>query len=245
MDFWHVDPGDLLYQWNHLASAGTLQPLLVNANLSGSATNYANVVVNDHGVSSNPHFVSPYTTFDFARLTGAGFDYSNAQAFGENIARDFASPNTPEFLHAGFVIDWGSDADGIQTPAGHRTTMLDGAYTEVGIGLVNSYTPGSLTEVQHFADKTTTEDLWGYVWHENSGTPQFSLAEALAGVNVNLKNGASTVLSTSTNSFGGFSMDVHGVANGSYNLEFASGGNIQLIGVQIADNHLQQVNCVF
>jgi hypothetical protein len=37
---------------------------------------------------------------------------------------------------------------------------------------------------------------------------------------------------------------VHGVANGPYNLGFASGGNIQLIGVQIADNHLQKMNCV-
>lgn len=255
LDYFKVSPGDLMYQWDHLPAAGMLQPLQTNSALGLSATNYAQIVSSDAGLTADVHHVAPYSGNDYSRFTDAGYAGGSDAAIltaAENLAADFNITDV-SYLHAGYVIDWGqkagdTTANGLQDGAGHRSNMLSGTYTEAGIGQVAGWTSGAVTQVQHFGDQMASEMLWGYAWDENSGTNAFSLSEALANVTVNLKSGDFTVAkSTTTNSFGGYSMDVHDVANGSYKLEFVAvnGAVLQTINtVVINDDQLKQVNCV-
>jgi hypothetical protein len=72
-----------------------------------------------------------------ARITAAGYSWST---IGENI---FAFATTPEQAHAGFVVDWGPGPGGMQTPAGHRNTILSSNYTEIGIGVIAESNPAT------------------------------------------------------------------------------------------------------
>ena len=66
------------------------------------------------------------------RLETVGYSFQNA---AENV---FSYSENIEFGHAGFEVDWNgtSENGGMQTPAGHRTTIHNGIYKEVGIGVV-------------------------------------------------------------------------------------------------------------
>lgn len=228
LDYFHVNPGDLLKQWSLLPAAGTLHPYTWNTNLGSSAQQYANLIVADAGATGNVHAISPYAPFGIARFSDAG--YGNATTVGENVARDFF-PSYPAYLHAGFAIDWGGAGNGIQNPAGHRNSMLSTTFTEVGIGLANGYTntpDQHVTQVQHFGDRDNAfaEFLWGYAWQDGSGGG-YTFGEGLQGLTINLLDASNQIVgTTTTDAHGGYTLPVVGLPDGSYAVQFRDGSTV-------------------
>lgn len=224
MDFFQVKPGNLMYQWSQLVGTNTLHPFTWNGNLGQSSLGYANLVVADAGASASPHAVPPYATFGFQRFTDAG--YVNAATVGENIASNF--PGNTAYQHAGFAVDWGSTANGIQAPSGHRNSMLSASFTELGIGMAAGWTAGNVTQVQHFGDRfdSAAEHVWGYAW-QDPALGGYTYGEGLAGLTVQVVNAGNSVLgSTTTDANGGYMLDVTALANGNYTVRFLQGANL-------------------
>ena len=65
-----------------------------------------------------------------SRLLGSGYPLT---AGGESV---YAYAKTPLEGHASFEVDWGLGDGGVQRPPGHRNSNHDGAFREVGVGLV-------------------------------------------------------------------------------------------------------------
>src|SRR5205085_559536 len=70
---------------------------------------------------------------------------------GENI---YAFSQSPLYAQAGFMVDWGMGTDGMQNPAGHRIDIMNAAYNEVGIAIVDE--TGASTQV---GPQVVTEDF--------------------------------------------------------------------------------------
>jgi MYXO-CTERM domain-containing protein len=227
MDFFKVSPGNLLYQWDNLGGSGLLQPLTWNGNLGHAALEYGKLVVADAGASS-PHNVAPYQTFALDRVNHAG--YLNANTLGENIAPNFSN-GAPAAQHAGFAVDWGNDAssggDGIQNGAGHRTSMLNNQYTEIGIGMLPGWVGGRTTQVQQFSDRDNSfsEYLYGYAWQDASLNPlSYTYGEGMSGLTVNIFDSNNVVIGTATtDANGGYTLPVEGLADGLYAVRFLNG----------------------
>ena len=69
-----------------------------------------------------------------AQAAGYGSPY-----VGENI---YAYAQDPLYAHAGFMIDYGFDAGGMQSGAGHRANILNPDYREVGVGIIHPHDSG-------------------------------------------------------------------------------------------------------
>src|SRR5690606_14659555 len=64
------------------------------------------------------------------RVSAAGYPWT---VFAENV---YASARSVWHGHAGFEIDWGFSAFGMQVPPGHRQAIHSALFREVGIGVV-------------------------------------------------------------------------------------------------------------
>lgn len=166
MNFFGVVPGTLNAQFAALPSAGALSPYTWSDNIGWSSHQYSVWVENDAGTTSNPQAIAGAPGLG-ARFTNAGVNWTGA---GENIAANW----TPvvSLIHMGFGIDWGPGVDGIQSPPGHRNSMLSSTYDHLGIGIVDQgWTAGNVTQVQHFAAEFSTDPIvYGYVTDELSGS---------------------------------------------------------------------------
>ena len=83
-----------------------------------------------------------------ARIQAEGYNYYSV---GENV---YAYSANPLFGHAGFMIDWGYGAGGMQSPAGHRINMMNATYTEIGIDIT-----AETTSANPLGPQVVTEDL--------------------------------------------------------------------------------------
>ena len=130
----------LQQQWNSLTPAA---PLAWNSLLYGTAEGHNTEMiagdVQSHQVIDPSLGINEPELGD--RITSAG--YIHWTQVGENV---YAFAESPLHAHAGFAIDWGTDANGIQNPAGHRENMMDPTYTEVGIAIADpGVRPGKQT----------------------------------------------------------------------------------------------------
>lgn len=221
LDFFQVSPGDLLYQWNQLPGAGVLHPYTWNGNLGQSSLEYAKLVVIDAGATANPHNVPPYPTGLSQRFVDAG--YANWNNLGENIAPNFA--NNVSYMHAGFAIDWGGAGNGIQNPAGHRNSMLNATFNEIGVGIAPGWSGSNVTQVQHFGDRSNSvaEYIWGYAW-QDAALGSYTFGEGMQGLTVQVLDGGNNVLgTTTTDANGGYTLGAVGLADGAYTVKFLDG----------------------
>ena len=206
--FFGVDLGVLSNQWSTLSSA---QPLAWSNQLGSSADTHSQLMIDfdqqSHNLPGEPSLLN--------RINGAGSNSYSVVA--ENI---FAYSNSPFYAHAGFAIDWGDDdgnanngyGTGIQNPAGHRVTLLNDTYREVGLGIIEEDNPntkvGSEVVTQHFGFRSTGTDEWllGVAFHDLNDDDLYSVGEGLNAVTVDIE---------STDTEGGFSTSVQtGLAGG-------------------------------
>lgn len=200
MDFFGTVPSTLNGQFAALP-AGPLPAYTWSDNLGWASHQYSVWVENDAGATSNPHAVAGAPGFA-ARFSDAGVNWTG---IGENIAANWIFDT--ELMHMGFAVDWGPGVDGIQSPPGHRNSMLSTSYDHLGIGIVDAgWDSERITQVQHFATQFSTDPIvYGYVTDEMTGNE-------LSGVLVNVYDAGNNLLGTATTD-----------ARGAYTIQYTGG----------------------
>lgn len=156
------------------------------------------------------------------RITAAG--YTNWNTYGENI---FAYATSVAYAQAGFIIDWGSGPDGMQTPRGHRDSMISSNFKEVGLSVTpenNSTTQvGPLVVTQDFGNRSTRtrSSVLGVIFTDTNSDNFYNAGEGNTGVSVTI-TGAAGTFTTSSWASGGYQID--NVPAGSYTLTIAGAG---------------------
>lgn len=225
MRYFGVNVFSLKTQLDQLKAAA---PLAWNDALARSSDRYSALMIEKDNQS---HYL--YGNSLRERFEDAG--YQNWQTISENL---FAFGEDMLYTHAGFVIDWGYDAedsvggvlkpnwqklgDGIQDPAGHRDAMLLAEVTEVGIGIIeerNAATKvGPYVVTQHFGNRSDYKpQLLGVVLRDKDGDRFYDAGEGLGGITVTATGNAGT-FTTTTWKAGGYQMEL---PKGSYTVTFS------------------------
>jgi len=199
-----------------LAARPAVAPVAWNAALARAADSHSTAMIAaDLQAHQLPGGPSPDQ-----RLAAAG--YGPARAWGENV---FAYAQDPIYAHAGFIIDWGYGPGGMQDPAGHRNTILNGRYTELGVAALTetdrATQVGPLVVTQDFATRAGVGPvLVGVVIADADGDRFYDAGEGLGGVAVTI-TGAGGTWSTTTWAAGGYQI---ALTAGSYSVTFSGGG---------------------
>lgn len=157
------------------------------------------------------------------RTVEAGYRWLFSVEVGENV---FAYANTPAFAHAGFAIDWGTTPTGIQDPAGHRLTMMNPDFEEVGISILTDLNPdtdvGPLVVTQDFGVRGnfSTPVLVGAVFDDQNDDGIFNAGEGLSDVSITV-TGPGGFYSTTSMGAGGYQLRV---APGVWTITASGGG---------------------
>lgn len=152
--------------------------------------------------------------FQFSRVRGNVFSYTKHALYG----------------HAGFNIDWGDGANGMQDSRGHRKAImsLDGDYTNVGIAAVAESDPstdvgpwvvtGNYATAATWADDHYNRFIVGTVWQDSNKNSRYDVGEGLSDVTVTPDQGAFFAI---TAAGGGYAIPI--TAAGDYAVTFAGG----------------------
>ena len=218
------------------------QPLAMNASLVSSARLHSRDMINkDYFEHESPSGVNP-----FQRMNNAGFVFITA---GENIAwRGTTGPvNEIDFVeqeHRDLFVDEGIDG------RGHRVTMLNADFREVGIGVVRgNFTQSgtgydSIMQTQDFATSVAnTPIVLGVVYSDTNRNGRYDAGEGVANQTVSLGGSSKT-----TGPGGGYSFDIS--QPGAFTLRFTSGRTVSLtldagdsnVKVDLVDNTQTIVN---
>lgn len=199
---------DLPLLTEQFASIAPAPPISINARLTEAARL--------HSRDMFDHEFQGHTGTDGSdlgeRLSRQGYSYQTA---GENV---FSTSKNPWYGHAGFDVDWGAGPGGMQTPPGHRNSIHNAAYREVGVGVVLGKTTkvGPELVTQDFASPfNATPFLTGVVYYDFNGNQFYDLGEGISGVTVRASN---TPTHAVTSRSGGYSIPVAG--NGVYTVTF-------------------------
>jgi uncharacterized protein YkwD len=158
-----------------------VQPLAWNDALSSAAQGHDAAMI---AADSQTH-QAPGEADLGTRFTAAGYNFRSA---GENV---YAFATSAVDAHAGFMVDWGSGPNGMQSPAGHRDNIMSAAFREIGIAMVHE--GSAATQV---GPEVVTEDLGvrsttgvfvlGVAYNDSSGDDFYSLGEGRAGLTVSM-----------------------------------------------------------
>lgn len=215
LNYFNVNLDALKSQWNQLQAA---QPVAWSNQLHDSAVTHSKLMIDNdkqsHNLPNEPNLSD--------RIRNTGYEYTtvaeNIYAYGSSV---FES-------HAAFAIDWGNDANGIQSPPGHRNTIMSNSFREVGIGILvednRSTNVGSLLTTQHFANSqklaaSDTSWLLGTVFRDVDNNDFYSIGEGLSDITVKLSGISNPNFNTSiqTLSAGGYQTLL---SPGEYQVEF-------------------------
>lgn len=195
LSYFNVNITELTNQWSTLVAA---QPLAWS-----NALNDVAKVHNDLMISYDQQSHSlPGEASLGSRITNAG--YSNWTTYGENV---FAYATSVFYAHAGFAIDWGNTPTGIQTPAGHRNSMMNNSFREVGLSITpennSSTSVGPLVVTQDFANRQALNNkgyILGVAYRDWDRDNFYDAGEGLADVQINVTRlNTTTPLSQSFN----------------------------------------------
>lgn len=210
---WQVDLNQLLSQFSIYSPAQPLaiSPALTRAARRHTADMLANVFQGHDGTDgSNPA----------TRVNAEGYAWMN---IGENV---FSTARSVFQGHAGFEIDWGPGQFGMQTPPGHRNTIHNGAFREVGVGVIFGSGQSGEREVgpqlvtQEFGTaQGSTPFITGVAYFDVNGNNFYDVGEGIGGLTVKI-NGVATEGVTALS--GGYAVPVPG--NGSYTVTFSGQG---------------------
>ena len=151
------------------------------------------------------------------RATAAG--YNNWSNLGENV---YAYSDSPLYAQAGFVVDWGPGATGMQDPAGHRENMIDPNFREVGIAILPDTNPGAQdgpqVETEDFGSRFSGSSfVLGVAYHDTNGDDFYEPGEETPGLTVSL---AGTTVGNWAS--GGYTLETF--ATGAQTVSFNGGG---------------------
>lgn len=210
-NFFQVSGPTLLQQFQALTPVA---PVAWNDNLAIAARNHNAAMI---GADQQTH-QAPGEPDLGARATSAGYGaWSN---LGENV---YAYAETLIYGHAGFQVDWGNGPAGIQSPPGHRQTIMNGVFREVGIGVTaenNGATQvGPLVITEDFGSRFNVGNyVVGASYNDFNGNRFYDPGEGVGGLTVSLGG-----LAASSASSGGYALAVGGTG-GAQTLTFTGGG---------------------
>ncbi|HEX3358812.1 MAG TPA: CAP domain-containing protein [Tepidisphaeraceae bacterium] len=233
INFFHVNLKVLAQQWAKLTPVA---PLAWNANLYNSATGHSQMMI----AKDQQSHQLPGEADLAGRITAAG--YGNYITAGENV---FASETSPFDGQAGFAIDWGSVANGIQNPPGHRNNIMDSDFREIGISIVDSTkadkNTGPQAVTEDFGNRTNLGNPFflGAVYNDKNGDGFYEDGEGIGGATITLKSGNKTFTTTSMTA-GGYQVQVPAgtysvIASGD-----ALGGTISLGNVTVGSQNVER-----
>jgi len=204
----------------------------MNADLRVAALAHSEDMLDrDYFAHDTPEGVSP-----FDRMRNAGYLFAAA---GENLAWRGTTGTldivqTVDDQHEDLFVD-----EGIPD-RGHRVTMLNAIYREVGIAIVTgAFTrddgvvfTSSMMQTQDFGtDPANPTFVLGVVYNDTNGNGQYDYNEGRTGVTVQLGN-----VQRTTNSAGGYSFRVN--TAGTYTLLF-SGGATRSLTIEDGDPNIK------
>lgn len=195
------------------AQNGGLQPLAFNLNLNDAADGHtawmlANGVFSHTGANG---------TDPGARMSNAGYVFSGAWGWAENIAWVTTGGA------AGFQDEVAQLQTNLMNSAPHRANLLNGSYKEIGIGFATGLYQGhdSAFVTQDFAYKTEASFLTGVAYDDLNGNRFYDVGEGLTHVTVTAVNAATgQSFTTAANDAGGYQLQL---AAGTYHVTFADG----------------------
>jgi uncharacterized protein YkwD len=234
--FFNIDTQDIVDQFTWYVNSGAMdqvaQPLSFNADLNTAAELHTLDMFNNqfqgHDSSFSPPapFLPGYTLGQ--RADAVGYNWTG---LGENV---FSSADSVPQGHAGFDVDWGNTSNpgdpdynpafvgqGMQNPAGHRRSIHNDSFKEVGIGVING-TNGSVGPqlvTQDFGDPGDAAFVTGVVYDDLNSNNFYDIGEGRSGVRVDVDGSAFFAISSDS---GGYSVPVDG--NGLYDVMFTGGG---------------------
>lgn len=236
---------DLSALEQQLGSLSAVAPLAWNRALADAADYHTGIMIQH---DSQTHQAPGEPTLR-ERTVDAG--YTSQSYLGENV---YAFTEDPLHGHAGFVIDWGFDADddpngdfasagdGIQDPAGHRISLMHEAFFEVGVGAAAetdlATDVGPYVVTQNFGGPTDyAAQFLGVVVADLDEDGFYDIGEGLGGVAITLQSQAdnSTLTTTSWDS-GGWQI---AAPAGTYTITFSGGGleaDIELVATLAGEN---------
>ena len=217
-----------------MAAYAATHPLAWNSQLADAADGHSQQMINfdqqSHQLPGEPGLGT--------RVTNAG--YTNWSNLGENV---YAYTDDVLQGHAGFLIDWGYDTedldgntvrpnfaslgDGMQDPPGHRNTIMNAVFDEIGIGILadNSAATdvGPLVVTQVFATRFNYQAQFvGSVINDTDDDDFYDIGEGMGGVTVTaVRSGNGASYTTTTWASGGYQMVV---PSGTYTVTFSGGG---------------------
>lgn len=196
-------------------SATSKQPLAMNPALTSVARAHSQDMLDrDYFAHENLSGDSP-----FDRMLAAGYQFWTA---GENLAWRGTTGilnlnQAVEMQHEDLFVDTGIDG------RGHRVTMLNPNFKEVGIGVIRGYftqaaiTYDSAMVTQDFGARAgSTVYVTGVVYDDANHNGDYDVGEGRGGESVVLGT-----VSTTTNPAGGYAIPVS--ASGSYLIQFSAG----------------------
>ncbi|RYE41443.1 MAG: hypothetical protein EOP21_08800, partial [Hyphomicrobiales bacterium] len=199
LHYFGVNGAALLEAFSSLSAAG---PLAWNEKLASAARLHNSAVIEadeqSHQLAGEPPLGQ--------RLTNAGYEWSIA---GENV---YAFALNLIYTHAGFMVDWGYDqadydgqdvrsefatiGDGMQDEAGHRYTIMNPNFLEVGIAItyetLSSTEVGPMVATQNFAAPAAAASYYyvtGVAYNDTNRNNFYDANEGVAGLQVNVRLG--------------------------------------------------------
>ncbi|MCA9262703.1 MAG: tandem-95 repeat protein, partial [Planctomycetales bacterium] len=133
------------------------------------------------------------------RLQDAGYNLSLGL---ENV---FAFAESGLYGHAGFAIDWGTNPpSGIQSPPGHRDSIMDDRVTEVGVDVLqendDNSDVGPLLITQDFGRRSGYQaQILGVTWEDGFANGYYEAGEGYGGIEITIEgidNDFSTTVET-------------------------------------------------
>jgi hypothetical protein len=213
LSYFAVDLGLLRQELSALAAA---PPLAWNSALNDAARGHNAAMIaadtQSHQLPGGPSLAQRATSAGYAPFTRLA---ENVYCYAESVA----------YAHAGFVIDWGPGTGGMQSPRGHRDSLMNAALREVGIALTVESNPttrvGPLVVTQDFGTRANQPDpyLLGVAFDDADGDGFYDAGEGLGGVTVRAAGAAGTFTAT-TAAAGGYQMSLPA---GAYTVTFEGG----------------------
>lgn len=198
LTFFNVSGSALQAAFNALTSVA---PVAWNGALSDAAAAHNTAMIR---AGEQSHQVAGEAALG-ARITAAGYTY---RSVAENV---YAYAESSLHAHAGFMVDWGTGTNGMQNPAGHRNTIMNATYTEVGISITGESTTanplGPMVITQDFGTRSNTVFLLGVAYNDTDRNGFYSVGEGVEGLQITTATGSR----------------VAGAASGGYSLQTAAG----------------------
>lgn len=234
--FFGINTQNIVNQFTTSVANGVLdrhaQPLSFNAALLQAAELHSQDMLTagfqGHDSSGNPP--APFTPGMDLGGRAQAFGYNGS--LGENV---YAYSSSVAEGHAAFDVDWGNvnnpgspaynpafAGQGMQNPAGHRLSIHNGDFKEIGIGLVTGSGPngvGPQIVTQDFGDPGDVTFVTGVVYQDLNANNFYDIGEGRSGVRVDVAGSAFYALSSAS---GGYSVPVD--ASGALNVVFSGGG---------------------